>query len=186
MAEIIMMKRLWRPSVRLFSSTRLKPVEDADMILRELTSKLQESFGLQIHQEKGSVVFLRGNDDAFYQKAGLFSTVSLPDSTQALVLAVASTQVIALRMPEEFHYRPSKPPLLRQATREQLFTGHLRIDMCQPMTVGNFIVLKGRPTSGKQQAIAGAIDRFLEDPNSHVVHVSLLPRKDIPQHERLT
>ena len=61
----------------------------------------------------------------------------------------------------------------------------MRIDMCQPMTQGNFIVMKGRSKSGKQQAIAGAINQFLQDANSYVVHFGLFPRQDMPEHDRL-
>ena len=47
--------------------------------------------------------------------------------------------------------------------------------MCQPLTIGNFIVFKGhRQSSGKGLAILGAIKSFLSRcPEGRVVHVSL-------------
>lgn len=51
----------------------------------------------------------------------------------------------------------------------------MRVDMCQPLTVGNFVVFKGhKQSSGKGLAIRGAIKSFLErTPEGRVIHVSL-------------
>jgi hypothetical protein len=46
----------------------------------------------------------------------------------------------------------SKAPFLRQLINKQLYSGHLRVDMAQPMSEGNFIVFKGtKRASGKQE-----------------------------------
>ena len=47
--------------------------------------------------------------------------------------------------------------------------------MCQPLTVGNFIVFKGhKQSSGKSFAINGAIKSFLDrNVEGRVIHVSL-------------
>lgn len=68
-----------------------------------------------------------------------------------------------------------KAPYLRRTVSEQLFTGHMRVDMCQPLTIGNFVVFKGhKQSSGKGLAIQGAIKSFLErKPEGRVIHVSL-------------
>jgi F0F1-type ATP synthase alpha subunit len=69
----------------------------------------------------------------------------------------------------------SKPPLKRNLVSQQLFSGHLRLDMANPMSQGNFIVLKGdKRASGKEMVVQGAINSFLaESPNNRVVYVGL-------------
>jgi F0F1-type ATP synthase alpha subunit len=69
----------------------------------------------------------------------------------------------------------SKPPLKRNLVSQQLFTGHLRLDMANPMSQGNFIVLKGdKRASGKELVVQGAINSFLgESPDNRVVYVGL-------------
>lgn len=48
----------------------------------------------------------------------------------------------------------SKPPLRRKLVTDQLFTGHLRLDLADPLTKGNFIVLKGnKRSSGKNLVV---------------------------------
>ena len=45
-----------------------------------------------------------------------------------------------------------------------MFTGYLRIDMADPITKGNFIVLKGdKRASGKHLVIQGAVGNFLKE-----------------------
>ena len=57
----------------------------------------------------------------------------------------------------------AKAPYKRHLVKDQMFTGHLRIDMADPMTKGNFIVLKGdKRASGKHLVIRGAVDNFLK------------------------
>jgi hypothetical protein len=56
----------------------------------------------------------------------------------------------------------SKAPYKRNWVQEQLFSGHMRIDMADPMSKGNFIVLKGdKRASGKHLVIEGAVQNFL-------------------------
>jgi F0F1-type ATP synthase alpha subunit len=55
-----------------------------------------------------------------------------------------------------------KPSRRRQLVNRQLYTGHLRIDMANPISKGNFVILKGdRRASGKNLVVQGAI-------NSHI------------------
>jgi len=51
----------------------------------------------------------------------------------------------------------------------------MRIDMADPMSKGNFIVLKGdKRASGKHLVIEGAVQNFLsQDKDNRVVHVGL-------------
>lgn len=57
-----------------------------------------------------------------------------------------------------------KPPLKRNLVSNQLFTGHLRLDMVSPLSRGNFIVLKGdKRASGKNLVVSGAINEFLKE-----------------------
>ena len=68
----------------------------------------------------------------------------------------------------------SKPPMKRHLVKEQLFTGHLRLDMADPISKGNFVILKGdKRASGKHLVVEGAINQFLEESENHsVVYVS--------------
>ena len=67
----------------------------------------------------------------------------------------------------------SKPPLKRSLVNSQLFTGHLRLDLADPLTKGNFIVIRGdKRSSGKNLVVQGAINSFLkEDKQNRVVYV---------------
>ena len=61
-----------------------------------------------------------------------------------------------------------KAPYKRNLVKEQLITGHMRIDMADPMTKGNFIVLKGdKRASGKHLVIQGAANNFLNESKDH-------------------
>jgi hypothetical protein len=71
--------------------------------------------------------------------------------------------------------KPNQAPYKRNVVSKQLFSGHLRLDMTNPMTQGNFIVLKGdKRSSGKHNVMQGAINSFLdEDQNNKAIFVSL-------------
>ena len=71
--------------------------------------------------------------------------------------------------------RFDRPTWRRKIVEDQLYTGHLRIDMADPLTQGNFIVLKGdKRASGKHLVIEGAISNFLQDDESNrLVYASL-------------
>ena len=66
-----------------------------------------------------------------------------------------------------------KTPLKRNLVSNQLYTGHLRLDMVSPLSRGNFIVLKGdKRASGKNLVVTGAINEFLkESEDNRVVYV---------------
>lgn len=60
------------------------------------------------------------------------------------------------------NFKLDKPPFKRQSIKEQLFTGHMRLDMGEPLSKGNFIVLKGdKRASGKNLVLEGAVNSFL-------------------------
>ena len=68
-----------------------------------------------------------------------------------------------------------KAPYKRKWVEQQLFTGHLRLDMSNPLTKGNFIALKGdKRASGKLNVAIGAINSFLSESESNkAIFVSL-------------
>lgn len=67
-----------------------------------------------------------------------------------------------------------KPALIRDLNREQLLSGHLRVDLLQPMTKGNVVLFKGSRNVGKTSLATSAIRQFLaEDSNARVVYVSM-------------
>lgn len=50
---------------------------------------------------------------------------------------------------------------------EQLYSGHMRIDLGRPMAKGNFIVFKGHRNQGKSTVALSAIQRFVCESTSH-------------------
>ena len=68
-----------------------------------------------------------------------------------------------------------KAPFNRSKLSSQLYSGYLRLDLCEPLLRGNLIVLKGdKLASGKDLVMESAIKHFLKEDSSHrVVHVSL-------------
>lgn len=54
-------------------------------------------------------------------------------------------------------------PFKRQIVSRQLYTGHLRIDLNQPMVENNFIVLKGPSNSGKNLVVKDMIKYYLSE-----------------------
>ena len=69
----------------------------------------------------------------------------------------------------------SKAPFKRSKLVKQLYSGFLRLDLCEPLLRGNMIVLKGdKLASGKDLVMESAMKHFLKEESSHrVVHVSL-------------
>jgi F0F1-type ATP synthase alpha subunit len=55
----------------------------------------------------------------------------------------------------------------RQVNKEQLVSGHLRVDLLRPMTKGNLIVLKGHRNTGKTQFAASLIKNFVNENPGH-------------------
>jgi F0F1-type ATP synthase alpha subunit len=68
-----------------------------------------------------------------------------------------------------------KAPYKRSWVKEQLYTGHLRLDLGNPLVKGNMVVLKGdKRASGKTMVAEGCIKQFLaENTNNHVILVGL-------------
>lgn len=54
-----------------------------------------------------------------------------------------------------------KAPYKRKIVSQQMFTGHMRIDLNQPMVENNFIVLKGPSKAGKNLVVKDLIKNFL-------------------------
>ena len=75
----------------------------------------------------------------------------------------------------DLNLKLEKAPLRRKPVSEQLYSGHMRIDMGQPMTKGNLIVLKGdKRASGKSIVVEGTAKQFIsESADNRVVYVSL-------------
>lgn len=68
-----------------------------------------------------------------------------------------------------------KAPYRRKLISSQMYTGHMRIDLNQPMAENNFIVLKGPSNSGKNLVIKDMIKYFLKNDkegNHRVVYVT--------------
>lgn len=68
-----------------------------------------------------------------------------------------------------------KAPYKRRVVSNQLYTGHLRIDLNQPMVENNFIVLKGPSNAGKNIVVQDMIKYFLKhdkEDNRRVVFVT--------------
>lgn len=73
------------------------------------------------------------------------------------------------------NFKLDKVPYKRQMIKEQLYTGHLRVDMGRPIAKGNFVVMKGdKRASGKHLVAEGAVNHFLaENSNNRAVYVGL-------------
>lgn len=72
-----------------------------------------------------------------------------------------------------------KAPFARRLNSEQLFSGHLRIDLVQPMTKGNVILMEGNRRTGKSTVAEGIIRQYLaENPEHKAVYVSMSPEGD--------
>ena len=68
-----------------------------------------------------------------------------------------------------------KAPYHRKIVSKQLYTGHLRIDLNQPMVENNFIVLKGPSNAGKNLVVKDMIQYFLNedvDEDRRVVYIT--------------
>lgn len=68
----------------------------------------------------------------------------------------------------------SKASYKRELISEQLYTGHMRIDLGRPMSKGNFILLKGSSNKGKTTLAQSAIKQFLKESSEHrAIYVGL-------------
>lgn len=66
-----------------------------------------------------------------------------------------------------------KADLKRDLVDSQLYSGHIRIDLGQSMTRGNFILLKGERKTGKSSVALSTAKLFLKEENTKVVFVSM-------------
>lgn len=55
-----------------------------------------------------------------------------------------------------------KPPYKRKFIHRQLESGHLRIDLNQPMAEGNMIMFSGKSQSGKLEVSLSTAQNFLQ------------------------
>lgn len=55
----------------------------------------------------------------------------------------------------------------RKLVNEQLYSGHMRIDLGRPMAKGNFIIFKGHRNQGKSTVALSAIQRFVSESPTH-------------------
>ena len=62
----------------------------------------------------------------------------------------------------------------RELISEQLFSGHMRLDLGRPMAKGNFIVFKGPTQKGKTNVAMSTIKSFLQESEEHrAIYVGL-------------
>jgi len=67
-----------------------------------------------------------------------------------------------------------KPSYMRELVSKQLYSGHIRLDLGNPMTKGNMIVFKGPRSAGKPELAYTTINQFLQEDESHrAVYVGL-------------
>lgn len=50
----------------------------------------------------------------------------------------------------------------RSIVKKQLYTGHMRLDLAQPLTQGNVILFKGHKNLGKTRLAINTIEQFLQ------------------------
>lgn len=77
------------------------------------------------------------------------------------------TQVVDLDLG---NLKLDKAPLKRMRLHKQLYSGFLRLDLCEPLLRGNLIVLKGdKLASGKDLVVESSIKHFLKESTDHRV-----------------
>ena len=69
------------------------------------------------------------------------------------------------------------PPRKHLTCTEQLFTGYQQIDLCQPLSIGQSILLYGKTRKGKTKLAYQTAELFAKRENSKVVIVSPNPSK---------
>jgi F0F1-type ATP synthase alpha subunit len=62
----------------------------------------------------------------------------------------------------------------RSLVVKQLFTGHTRLDLAQPLSQGNLIMFKGERNLGKTRLAVNTINHFLqENEKNRAIYVGL-------------
>jgi F0F1-type ATP synthase alpha subunit len=62
----------------------------------------------------------------------------------------------------------------RSLVTKQLFTGHTRLDLAQPLSQGNVIMFKGERNLGKTRLAVNTINQFLQENDSNrAIYVDL-------------
>lgn len=62
----------------------------------------------------------------------------------------------------------------RKLVQKQLYTGHMRLDLAQPLTQGNLIIFKGHKNHGKTRLAVNTMSQFLQqDENNRAIYVGL-------------
>jgi F0F1-type ATP synthase alpha subunit len=62
----------------------------------------------------------------------------------------------------------------RSLVTKQLFTGHTRLDLAQPLSQGNVIMFKGERNLGKTRLAVNTINQFLQENDSNrAIYVGL-------------
>lgn len=70
--------------------------------------------------------------------------------------------------------RLPKTSLKRKYNDQQLISGHMRLDLLNPMTQGNLILVEGKRAVGKTELSKNVINNFLQsDPSAKAVYVSM-------------
>ena len=70
--------------------------------------------------------------------------------------------------------RLPKTSLKRKLNDKQLLTGHMRLDLLNPLTKGNLVLVKGKRSVGKTELTKNVIQTFLKtDPNAKAIYVSM-------------
>jgi F0F1-type ATP synthase alpha subunit len=81
---------------------------------------------------------------------------------------------------------PKTSAVARTLVRTQLPTGHMRLDLAQPLTQGNFILFKGERNLGKTRLAVSTISQFLQkDPSNRAIYVGLSKSNSVKAFDQL-
>jgi F0F1-type ATP synthase alpha subunit len=76
---------------------------------------------------------------------------------------------------------------MRELVSKQLYSGHIRLDLGNPMTKGNLIVFKGPSSAGKTELAYTTINQFLQEDESHrAIYVGLTQNSGASMLEQLS
>jgi F0F1-type ATP synthase alpha subunit len=74
----------------------------------------------------------------------------------------------------------------RSLVKKQLYTGHMRLDLAQPLTQGNVILFKGHKNLGKTRLAVNTIHQFLQqDENNRAIYVGMSKNNSVKAFDAL-
>lgn len=124
-------------------------------------------------KDKGRVLAGKNLEDSQVGQASI--TLGFGPSVQSPISTTAAQEIKETINLDLSDLKLDRAPFNRLKLSQQLYSGYLRLDLCEPLLRGNFIVLKGdKLASGKDLVIESAITHFLQQGDNHrVVYVSL-------------